>query len=191
MPDFPGAVTPLVTEIISIGYVDVSGQKSNTTISDVPPTVTAQEVTDLRIALGNISNAGVISASATAREYINTVDAVTHDEAFASVSQRLVFVFQNAAGNVRSVSTPAPDLSLFQANRTTVNRENALIINAGDEIANVLNGGTAGSGTYELVRVYRSEVSRRLPREHDVPEVIEPDAEALPPGGPALPPPSE
>jgi hypothetical protein len=191
MPDFPDAVTPHVRETVSIGFVDVSGQRSNTIIADVPPTVTAGEVEDLREAFGNISNAGVVNAKATAEEWINVTDAVTHDEAFASVSQRLVFVAQNADGAVRSVSVPAPDLSLFHANRTTVNRENALIIAAIAEVENVINGGDAGSGTYEVVRVYRSEVTRRLPREHDVPELIEPDAESLPPGNPALPPPEE
>jgi hypothetical protein len=189
MPNFPTGVTPLERQNIDIAFVDVSGQIGHSTFNDVEPGATAVEIAALRDALGNLSTAGVIADSTTLKRYINVTDADTHDEAFASVSQRLVFVLQNDAGHTRSVSIPAPDLGMFHDNRVSVNMSHPSVITAVGEIENVLNGGALnGTGTYSVVRAYRSETTRKLPKDVAIPNLLEPGAGDFPSGEPALPP---
>jgi len=120
MPDLSG--TGLTTRRpYSMSFHDFRGRSRATLLNGGDESTTVQ-ATALRTAMGNGSNARITSTRETVlQEQINISAAqnFTYDEAYPSVSDALVIVFQDAAGEKESLILPAPDASLFAADGET------------------------------------------------------------------------
>jgi len=62
---------------------------------------------------------------------------------YASIEDKVVFVFQAAAGDLHKVSVPSPLDSIFEADKVTVDKTNALVKQLIADILHQTFGGTA------------------------------------------------
>lgn len=156
MPDF-SAASKEVFQSISFQFRDFTGQ-SVTSSMRVSETATALQISALRTALGNASNARVMAERATAvNQIVNIADPLNtvFDEAYSTIGDGMVFLFQNAAGTVRRLRLPAPDLSLFLADGETPDPDNT-------EVQAVVTAALAALPVgYIHARTYLEGVGRR------------------------------
>lgn len=112
---------------LSVGFVDFSGRVRSSRL-EVPTTSTTQNVNDLVDAMGNMSNAAVYSRKRDSEDFApNTALLTTFDEAFASVSDALVFVYVNAANERFYIEVPAPDAVVLTADGSGIAFDNPLV----------------------------------------------------------------
>ena len=112
---------------LSVGFVDFSGRVRSSRL-EVPTTSTTQNVNDLVDAMGNLSNAAVYSRKRDSEDFApNTALLTTFDEAFASVSDALVFVYVNAANERFYIEVPAPDAVVLTADGSGIAFDNPLV----------------------------------------------------------------
>lgn len=120
MPDLSG--TGLNTRRpYSASFTDFRGRSRASLVNGGDESTTVQ-ATALRTAMGNASNARITSTRETVlQEQINLSAAqnFTHDEAYPSVSDALIIIFQDAGGLKETVVIPAPDALLFQPDGET------------------------------------------------------------------------
>lgn len=188
MPTMPPAIAVprVATRSFTIEYLCAGGDKGATALDDLAVAVSGLELANLRDSLGALSNGVVVGNTYSELTSINQAapEVAPLDESFSSASTRAVLVFQNDALELRSISVPAPDESIFGDDGVTINRTNALVAAAIADALVVINGGAAGTGTYAYLRGYRQENSRRLPRSRTRKASIEPGAGVNPPAAP-------
>lgn len=184
MPSFPSGVSPVDRGTFTSTYIDYRGEKANVSLT-YPLTVTDVELGAMLTALSGVTNAGLVSFSNTEWTGISPANAETYDEAEASVSVKAELVFQDNGLNTRSVSVPAPDASF-------VGDDGFTIVNTGTmatlitEIANVLNGGAGGTGTFAFMRGYIVNRSRNAKKPNIKPGIVEPGVGDLPGDAPGV-----
>ena len=170
MPDFQGAA-PVEYNSYNVSLIAVGGDNSSVGI-DFLDTVVPAELLAFRAAVGGISNAAVFKTSTSYFLEKAKNLSVPLDEAHSSVKMKMKLVFQNNALDVKEIAIPAPDASYFVGDGRTVVSPNAsaaagtpakLMSTYIQAIAAVLNGGAAGSGTYQYVRGYRSGDGKPAP----------------------------
>lgn len=179
MPQIPDTA-PAFTGL-SASFVDGGGQTASASLrldgAGVPASYEAWFD-----AIGDASNAAQFKtvASATA-EILKSDPALTpFDEAYASVSNKLVFAFQNTTTReIRYLEVPAPDASLFLADGVTADLAGNTTVQA--IITTSIEQLGAG---WVLARAFRSDRTRRYPRPNVAPEYVEPAALELPPPAP-------
>lgn len=170
MPDFQGSA-PVEKNTYNVSVIAVGGDTSSVGI-DFLDTVIPAELLAFRAAVGGISNAAVFK---TNTGYILEKAknlSVPLDEAHSSVKMKMKLVFQDETLDVKEIGIPAPDASYFVGDGRTVVSPSAsaaagtpakLMSTYVQAIALVLNGGAAGSGTYQYVRGYRSGDGKPAP----------------------------
>lgn len=187
MPDFPGAPAPApqTARSFTVRFLDPAGDVGSTSLSGYSSDVTSAELADVRTALGNMSNAAVISTTNSLQMRISKALATAYDEAYANVEIRLVLVFENSAFEKRTVTVPAPDASFFQADGITLDPENtqaAALISALLVVFNKAEG-AGPAGDYAFLRGYLDR-GRGAPSQRVIPQIAEPGEGDLPPEGP-------
>lgn len=158
MPDFSAAAKETYAQV-SIQLRDFTGQSRSAALARANPAVTGGQVDTLRTAIGNMSNARVMSESANVVEaIINPADPLNtvFDEAYSTVNDAIILVFQNATGDVQRLRVPAPDLSIFQPDGETVDLTNGLFTATRDAALAVLPTG------YIFSRVYLEGLGKRV-----------------------------
>lgn len=179
----PGLNPPIISsKKFTMNFIDVGGAPGSCGVDGIPLAVTDAQLYDLIGAIANMTNAGSWSDNITAHREIPKARATALDEAYASVSDRCVFVFQNDALTEKTIRIPAPDLSLFSADGVTVDPTNTLVI---DLIADALVVLNTGGGTYAFSRGYRIVPGQKTPLPRVLPEVSEPAVGVNPPAAPA------
>lgn len=143
MPDFSTADRETYTSV-SIQLRDFRGWSKSANIPRAKEAVSGAEAEALRTAVGNISNARVMSETVTAVDaIINDADPANtvFDEAYSHVEDAIILLFQDNTGRTTRFRVPAPDLSIFQADGETVDIENALFTALRDAVLAVLPAG--------------------------------------------------
>lgn len=154
MPDFSAAARQVYTNF-SVSLRDFTGRSATAQLR-VGADALGADLDNLRSAIGDASNARVMRQSAgVTDEIINPANALNtvYDEAYSSVEQKMVMIFQSGAGVVQRLYIPAPDASLFLADGETPDLSNATLINIRDNALTTLNAATPNP-TYVFVRAY-------------------------------------
>lgn len=185
MPGF--AVTPNSQVSGSATFVDASGLKATMGLDRLPDTVTKSLFDALRDAAANVSNAALVGAKFSETDQVATAQGVAFDEAYASISVKLVMEYQREDMALRTIEVPAPDASVFLTDGNTVDIDNALVSALNVAILAVINNGlTIGDpGYHRFTRGYRSLRSRTVNRPGTKPTIQEPDTGSSPPQDPA------
>lgn len=187
MPTFPAAAARQQYISLSCQFLDLRGYKKSAMIRGGAD-ATAGNLDGLRTAIANGSNAALISDNR------NTVDAIinladpaleVYDEAYPSVDNVAVFVFQDSTGRKEYLSVPAPDASMFEADMTTVRTADGLgaaivtnalvVLNASDPV-----------GTFAYQRGYLTTRASKSPRSNIVPPIVEPGVGDVPGDNPGV-----
>lgn len=180
----PGLNSPIIETLkFNMNFIDVGGAPGSMGLDGIPVAATNGQIYDLIGAIANMSNAGEWSDNISRHREIPKARATALDEAYASVSDRAVFVFQNAALTEKTIRIPAPDLSIFSDDGVTVDAENSLVIDLLADALVVLN---TGGGTYAFARGYRLVPGQKTPLPRTLPEVAEPAGAVNPPAEPAV-----
>jgi len=141
MPSFSAAPRRAGTKL-SLQFRDFTGN-SRTSAIDVSAVATEAEITALAVATGSMSNARLMEQHVTDFSVqINPANPLntTFDEAYATVKDGLVLLFQNSTtGDIRPYRIPAPDAIFFLSDGETVVEPDA--------------GAAAGSGALLLNNV--------------------------------------
>lgn len=161
MPRYPVAATPVAKVNTSITLIDYAGRSS--TVGVEGPAITAPQIAAVQNTIADLSNAAAVRRANTVGDEIPISQAATFDEAYASVSDKLVLVFQDESLNKRTVSVPAPDASLFGADGMTAITPDSGA--AAGEPAKLLGDAVAAltvalGGTYAYVGGYLATRSR-------------------------------
>jgi hypothetical protein len=181
MPRFPvGAASSRSVSSTTVSFMDYSGRRRSINVPHAL-SATEQERIDMANAIGDASNAAVVSRQTTAGVEVtpSDPDVEVYDETYSSVGTHARLTFQNNDGNIIGVNIPAPDATILLDDRFTVRPDLAAI----GAILTVIN---AGGGSY----VYRSgyltggKVKGRRPAVMPA-TIVEPGPTDQPPGGPA------
>lgn len=176
----PTITTPVTTRaVLGFTFLDVAGQDARASLGKLTAAPTTPQITALRDATGNMSNAALITVSATAQDYDNLPTRVAYDEAHSLVNNKAIFVYQNSARQVRRYEVPAPDASIFGSDGKTVDRTNALVIALDAAIVAIIGG------TFSLSRAFLGGKTRKNRTSALPPTIAEPDTGDLPPALPA------
>lgn len=192
MPDFPPAGSaPRKTSLnFNVTFLAAGGDDASVQLTDLETTVTGIELAGARAAAGSLSNAVVVRTTQSEVVEISPTRANPFDEAYASASTKLILTFQNDELEIKSLAIPAPDEQFFGGDGVTMITPDAaaavgtpakVLADAIRDIRAVINGGLAGSGTYQLLTGYRSERTRKLQKPKTVRPSIEPTGQE--PGG--------
>jgi hypothetical protein len=181
MPTFPPLSTPINSSFQSVTLRDRKGDTSTVQV----PLSGAGAVTSsaLRDAIGNLSNAGVQKNSVNVQEQIPATAVITFDESENSVEAKAVLKFENTVtGETVTVSIPAPDASIFEADMYTVDATNTSVA----ALITLLQGANYLGADYAFARGYFQARSRGARRAYVPATLVEPDdlAGELPPGLP-------
>jgi hypothetical protein len=194
MPDFPPiANAPRETgRAYTMQLLAAGGDLATVSLDGIATSVTGAELATLREKIGAATNAAMLQTTqseivSVAKSRVNPLD-----ESYSSAATKLLLTFQADDLTVRTVAIPAPDESLFGTDGISIVPPDAAAA-AGtgpkimaDLISNlrvVLNGGIAGTGTYQFLTGYRTERSRKLAKPRQARPSIEP-AGVLPPAAP-------
>jgi len=183
MPKLPA--TPVVdSSVFTVSMLASGGDIASVSVAGFDSTVTGAQLTTLQEAVGSISNAGVIAQNVTVKRETAKQNATVLDESFSSAGTKAIFLFQDDTMTTKQLSVPAPDASIFLADGITVDTANALVTAFKNAVLAVINAG-AVAGTYTLVRGYRAEHSRKIPKSRYSPNLTEPSGGVNPPALPA------
>lgn len=110
MPDYP---TPRpashnFTRNVTIRFADHAGNTSSLRVSNIDATVTGAEVDALRAAAGAISNAGVYGDALEDDTNMAIIDAISHIDPYAEVSDKGVFRFDHPNNDFREIYMEVP-----------------------------------------------------------------------------------
>jgi hypothetical protein len=191
MPDFPlPAVAPRRTaRSFTVSMLAAGGDEASVQIADIPVTTSGSELADVRLGVGTLTNAAVIKTTVSETVEISPTRANPLDEAYASASTKLIITFQNQNLEIRSLAIPAPDESYFGPDGVTMIAPDIsaapgsparVLAYAIDAIANAINGGVNGTGTFQLLNGFRSERTRKLSKPKTVRPSVEPTATTEP-----------
>lgn len=187
MPRYPSGVTPVAKVSTFVTLVDYAGRSSTVGVDGVA--ITPTEISDLQNAIADLSNAAAVKRSNSVGDEIPVNLGETHDEAYASVTDKLVLVFQDASLSKRTVSIPAPDASLFGADgQTAITPDGGA---AAGEPAKLLADAIAAiivalGGTYAYVGGYLSTRSRGGVGLTARPSIVEPGLTDVPGDAPGV-----
>lgn len=181
MPRYPVAATPVARVTTTLTFADYAGRTSTIGVDGVP--VTAPQIAAIQNSLADLSNAALIRRFNSVGDEIPISQANTFDEAYASISDKLVLVFQDGSLDKRTVSVPAPDAALFGADGQTAIAPDAGA--AAGEPAKLLADAVAAlevglGGTYAYVGGYLSTRSRAGGGLTFRPTIAEPGAGEVP-----------
>lgn len=168
MPDWQYALTdPAVNRrsYPSIGWVLTNGSSFSSTMAygggDITPD--PGDLSAVREAFGNISNAGIIRMSEKRDTFIAKKNAIVYDEAYND-GMVLVIVLENNNGDEVSVEIPNPDFSLFETDGVTMKQPLAagsggdtaqdLLLNAVTAYEALINNTFTPVNSYTFVRGY-------------------------------------
>lgn len=161
MPDYP---TPRpashnYTRNVTIGFVDWSGKTKNLRISRIDPTVTQGEVDTLRETAGAISNAGVYSDRLEDDTEMAIIDAITHIDPYAEVSDVGVFRFDHPNNEYKSVYAEVPAIwgNKVVAGSKVINTEDADVQAFVNACLAVLNKVQVGEADFYLGSAFYSD----------------------------------
>lgn len=190
MPDFPdpGDAPRKNVRNFTINFLAVGGDTASTSLNEIPVSVSGAELANVRTALGNMSNAAIVSTYQSEVVSIALTNATPLDEAWASPGDKLLLVFQDDDQETKSFAVPAPDASYFGSDGVGLITPNGaaaagtparVLADAITAITLALNGGAAAdpAGTYAFLRGYRSRQARRIPRPRYSPTIVEPTTE--------------
>lgn len=191
MPDglTVAAGSAVASSTIGWSFHDIGGGVESTSLKVLGAAAPGEaEITALRTAMGDISNAAITKQRGTAevKVDIRLPEIEVYDEAYAAGSVVAVFVFTDLAQQqTQYLEVPAPDQSIFGIDGTTVDIANsteaAAVVNAAVALLNV------GTANYTYQRGYRSGRVSRASRPPVLPTSIEePGAADNPPPAPAL-----
>lgn len=195
MPDFPPALDAprIQNTVFTVSLLASGGDGASVVLSDLDVAVTGLELAAVRTAVGNLSNAAVWNTSLSGKVTIAKTLINPLDEAYASASEKLVLVFQDADLNLRQIAIPAPDEAYFGGDGVTMITPNGSALNGtpartlSDAITAILvalNGGGSGTGTFALLQGYRSSHTRKVRKPKIVRGSVEPAVGQLPSGDP-------
>lgn len=184
MPVFSAA--PVVTQRkYQVTVTDFTG-RSRSALVPIGTDTTTPEITAIATAVGNMSNARVMSSNLyTSVEQQNPGNVLNtaFDEAHATVSIVAVFIFQNDSGDVFAVEVGAPDAQIFAADGDTVLATHAYVAALITAVTTAANNG--GAGTYAYQRGFRSTRSESRKRARTPLTLAEPGVN-LPSGLPGV-----
>lgn len=176
----PTITTPVTTRAsVGFTFLDVAAQDARASLGKLTSAPTNLQITALRDATGNMSNAALITVSATAQDYDNVGTRVAFDEAHSLVNNKAVFIYQNSARQTRRYEVPAPDASIFGSDGKTVDRSNALVIALDAAILAIIGN------TFVMSRAYLGGKTRKNRTSALPPTSVEPGVADLPPALPA------
>jgi len=164
------------TLIDAAGYEARAGVKANGAF-------TGTIAGDLRAAIANSTNAALTSYRQTGALVDNPNTRATFDEAYASVANKLVLVYQNSTRMVKRFELPAPDASLFGPDGRTIDLTNAQSIALVTAVKAAMD---VSGGPWVLTRGYlisRTRTPGNVPALQNV-TLVEPTAGQLPPPAP-------
>lgn len=120
-PDYP---TPRpashnYTRNVTIGVVDWNGTTKSARISGIDATVTQAEVDAMREAMGALTNGGIYRDALEDDTNMSIIDAVTHIDPFAEVSDVGVFRFDHPNNDVKSIYVEVPAIYANYVNTGT------------------------------------------------------------------------
>jgi hypothetical protein len=199
MPDWQYAlIDPEVNrkERPSIGWRLISGAPFSSTMSYLGGGVSPDpgNLSSVREAFGDLSNAAVVRMSEARDTYIATKNSIAFDEAYSD-GIVLVLVLENNNGDEVSVEIPNPDLSLFESDGVTIVQPDAggtaaqiLVQAATSAFETLVNNSFDPANSYAFSRGYAAtrKVSMGRPAQAK-PVILEPDDVAgdNPPEAPA------
>lgn len=190
MPDISTTAPLLTIQRATVQVRDWTGRSSTSTLQG-GPTATPANFTAFRQRVGRLTNGRVMETMfGTQVLQLNPGHAsnTAYDEAYSSIDEGLIFVFQNNLGSRQSVRIPAPDAFYFQPDGETVITPDAtaaadtpaqVLGDAVNIMLDLLNAGNANP--YVFLRAYKEGVSRR----QRVPlALVEPEEGDFPPPEP-------
>ncbi|MFN3982707.1 MAG: hypothetical protein ACK4SA_20200 [Caldilinea sp.] len=195
MPDFPDTSTAprSVGRVFTVQMLAAGGDMATVSLDSIDSAVVTAELETLRTRIGQVTNAAVLQTTESTITTISKSRANPLDEAYASAADKLILTFQNDDLTIRSIAIPAPDEIMFGDDGITAVVPNAaasagtgpkLLADLITAIRTVLNGGAAGSGTYQYLNGYRSQRSRKLPKPRTSRRPVEPAPGQNPPAAP-------
>lgn len=179
----PDMVPTYSNSSYSVTLKDVAGKKARISISGYSASVTGVDLTLFRTAASKLSNAGAITTNQTLEAGINEANADAFDEGESSVTTKAVFVFQDSTRVTKRIEIPAPDASIFNEDGVTVNTAFPLVAAFLTRALNILNASTPPE-TFQLLRAFASERSRRTRTPNFRPNIVEPGTGSSPPPAP-------
>lgn len=188
MPYFPTGATIVNKSQISLSFVDWQGERASVLL-EIPSTSAANTsgIAGWSQDVAEASNAALLKRNVKGSSEINPAVAEAFDEANASVYQKANLVFQNDDLETVTFAIPAPDASIFAADRKTVDPANTLVAAIISTTLILLNGTGGTDDSYAYVRGYASSYSNRGSGSAVLPTIVEPGETSLPPGEPAEP----
>ena len=185
MPRFPATGTPFEGGNWALSFIDVSGRIAKVSLGN--PLVSSAGGTKLvawRNAIADASNAALMATNYTSEISYLSKQVFPFDEGHSSVATKAVMTFQNSKREVKLVAIPAPDLSLFNGDRKTLNATNPLVSAIITATLDILNGdGTEDD--YVYIRGGLSDRTRANAIANEAPTPAEPLVTQNPPDAPA------
>lgn len=177
MPNWTGS--PISTRSVTVGFLAAGGDQASVQLADLNSAVSDGQVTALKTALAELSNAVAIATQNTLNTRVSIAAQNPYDESYSSAGMKLVLQFQDAGLNMRSIAIPAPDETLFGGDGVTAiipddaGSDAQVALDAAiDAVLAVLN---TGGGSFAYVGGYRVERARSAPRARIVRPTVEPD----------------
>lgn len=168
MPGLSAAPTTAFQRF-SVSLTDFRG-RSRSSLMEAGAEATTAQRDAVALEIGNMSNARVMSFTySVGIEQLNPAHTANSafDEAYPTVDDALILVFQNNAGTIQYVPIPAPDAQFFLPDGETVIEPSAAgsgaqqqLLDTVNAILDVLNADTP-AGTYAYARGYKEGVRRR------------------------------
>lgn len=197
MPDFPFLLTdPRVNrrEAPSIGWRLVNGQPFSTTMAYLGGGITPDpgNLSAVRQAFGNMSNAAVVRQTEKRDTFIATKEAIVFDEAYSD-GIVAVIVLENNNGDEVSAEIPNPDFSLFETDGVTLKQPDAagdagqILVNAAaTAFATLVNNSFDPANSFAFSRGYATSRKVSMPKPATArPTIAEPGVGENPPADPA------
>lgn len=191
MPDWnPALINPSINrkDSASIGWILTSGARFSTNLSFLGAGITPDpgNVSALRQALGNGSNAAVVRMTETTETFTADKNAGVYDESYGD-GIICLWTFENNNGEEVSFEQPNPDLSMFADDGVTIvetQAEAAAIISAAQTL---INNSFDPANSYVFTRGIVRERKIGVPKGNKKrPAVAEPGAGDLPADDPAV-----
>jgi hypothetical protein len=191
MPDWdPALIDPAVNrkDAVAVGWVLVGGGTFSTNLPYIGAGLSPDpgNVSAFRAAAGNASNAAVTRMTEKRDTFVATKNAIVYDEVYSD-GMVLVVVLENNNGIEVSFEIPNPDVSMFQADRVTldpVQAQAAALISAAETL---INNSYDPANSFAFVRGLARPRKVNIPSgQKERPAIAEPGAGDLPADAPAV-----
>jgi hypothetical protein len=185
MPAFPDPldVPRNKSGSVSLQFRDHRGTARSTTIEGANVTDALRDA--FITAAGACTNAALVKSTVAKTDEVGNIAnpaVVTYDEAYSSTDHVLVVSFLDDSGRKQMMELPAPDLSLFEGDRMSLNPaqdQAEALITAAKAILNSFEDG-GEEGTYQFARGFLSTRSAGRRRKLTTLAIEEPEAGDLP-----------